>query len=629
MTDQTPPTAAPVTILELAKELRRAVYTSLDYHMFESKKQQAAFGRLCAAVARFNAGEQAALAAAPPPEGEKRDGGAIVTIRYGSKSLANMTWETSGAPAPFNTSIAIPFHKDGLESNEIEVTTFDGSQVKFSLSDRDMISLGGSVPPPPPAPDGLAELTKRFIDYRAEVLQEITEVRNDVSSLTTGVRSQWGDIMKTRERLDAHDAALKKVRDAQANAQPILDRLAWMRARGVLAPTPPDPAPDLATATLQGSPDEVYSLDARSLPHDDEPDLSISGTIDEAIEQDRQDALDAHNATLDGLEERINALWRHIQHIESVRGKKYMKVANRVTSLENPPRESIFPDGLVEWVTELDKRIHQYHSHQVQYNRKIAQRVTKAESLLAKHQQRMDTFYDYHLEQRKRIDAHDAALKEVRDQIGWIQDALDTQADHISDLHAAPTLPDPAPDDVTGRPDVTSDDAMMANLRQRDSNRDLDARRARDVERLVIAEADAEDDKLATEIRHCLDHIQGKDLYEFGGWVADHLRESGLIPAPALVEHAIYAAIVDERAAQAAKWGRQRHSWPEWLSILAEELGEASQAANQAHWAKNDCVRNARTDALREELVQVAAVAVQIIEHLDEVAAGQGGTDHE
>ncbi len=66
-----------------------------------------------------------------------------------------------------------------------------------------------------------------------------------------------------------------------------------------------------------------------------------------------------------------------------------------------------------------------------------------------------------------------------------------------------------------------------------------------------------------------------------------------------------------ERFAQDRRWGEQNHAPMEWLSILGEEMGEACQAANKAHW--ND----ASWDDYRTELVQVAAVACAAIECLD------------
>lgn len=77
------------------------------------------------------------------------------------------------------------------------------------------------------------------------------------------------------------------------------------------------------------------------------------------------------------------------------------------------------------------------------------------------------------------------------------------------------------------------------------------------------------------------------------------------------------AAVRAERARQHARWGEQRHRWCEWLSILAEEVGEAAHEANQATWRDNPWPH---LDGLRVELIQVAAVCAAIVEHIDEAA---------
>lgn len=79
----------------------------------------------------------------------------------------------------------------------------------------------------------------------------------------------------------------------------------------------------------------------------------------------------------------------------------------------------------------------------------------------------------------------------------------------------------------------------------------------------------------------------------------------------------IYAAIDDERDAQARKWDRP-HPWGHGdcsspavhytvkVAVLAEEVGEVARAVLDVE----------RTDRLRTELVQVAAVAVAWLEAL-------------
>lgn len=73
-----------------------------------------------------------------------------------------------------------------------------------------------------------------------------------------------------------------------------------------------------------------------------------------------------------------------------------------------------------------------------------------------------------------------------------------------------------------------------------------------------------------------------------------------------------------ERRKQDAKWGPQNHSPIEWIAILGEEFGEASKEALEHHWeGKHYPVDADRLHRLREELLQVAAVAVAAIESLD------------
>lgn len=76
---------------------------------------------------------------------------------------------------------------------------------------------------------------------------------------------------------------------------------------------------------------------------------------------------------------------------------------------------------------------------------------------------------------------------------------------------------------------------------------------------------------------------------------------------------AIYTDITAERDSQDAKWGRQYHSMPVWSAILTEECGEVAEAALGVVF--ND--ESEHLPHLREELVQVAAVAVQMIEKID------------
>lgn len=84
-----------------------------------------------------------------------------------------------------------------------------------------------------------------------------------------------------------------------------------------------------------------------------------------------------------------------------------------------------------------------------------------------------------------------------------------------------------------------------------------------------------------------------------------------------LTDQAIHL-VVQERQQQDEKWGLQRHSWPEWITILTEEVGEAAQAANNEHWHPDGDLSR-----LKEELVQVAAVAVAMVEHIEELESSR------
>lgn len=74
----------------------------------------------------------------------------------------------------------------------------------------------------------------------------------------------------------------------------------------------------------------------------------------------------------------------------------------------------------------------------------------------------------------------------------------------------------------------------------------------------------------------------------------------------------VLAMVKKERQRQDDMWGYpQNHHPMEWLSILAEEFCEFAQAINQALFGGDGDL----THAL-EEAIEVAAVAVAIVQHL-------------
>lgn len=72
----------------------------------------------------------------------------------------------------------------------------------------------------------------------------------------------------------------------------------------------------------------------------------------------------------------------------------------------------------------------------------------------------------------------------------------------------------------------------------------------------------------------------------------------------------------DERHAQDEKWGEQNHALPIWHLVLAEEVGEVAEAILEGR-ASGNYSRERHIQDIREELVQVAAVAVAVIEYID------------
>lgn len=68
----------------------------------------------------------------------------------------------------------------------------------------------------------------------------------------------------------------------------------------------------------------------------------------------------------------------------------------------------------------------------------------------------------------------------------------------------------------------------------------------------------------------------------------------------------VLVEVFRERERQDDLWGQQDHDESVWMTILMEEVGEAAKA----------CFEN-DTDNYREELVQVAEVAVAMVEAFD------------
>ena len=68
----------------------------------------------------------------------------------------------------------------------------------------------------------------------------------------------------------------------------------------------------------------------------------------------------------------------------------------------------------------------------------------------------------------------------------------------------------------------------------------------------------------------------------------------------------IAAQIRMERRRQIEKWGTNHHPPDTYIRVLGEEFGEVCRAANDRQWHN-----------YREELIQVAAVAVRMVQSFD------------
>lgn len=79
-----------------------------------------------------------------------------------------------------------------------------------------------------------------------------------------------------------------------------------------------------------------------------------------------------------------------------------------------------------------------------------------------------------------------------------------------------------------------------------------------------------------------------------------------------LVDNGVLYDVLKERFRQDARWGEQNHRQMIWLGILAEEFGEAAKEINELYFNRAWSVAR-----LRNELIQVAAVAVAMVESLD------------
>ena len=74
--------------------------------------------------------------------------------------------------------------------------------------------------------------------------------------------------------------------------------------------------------------------------------------------------------------------------------------------------------------------------------------------------------------------------------------------------------------------------------------------------------------------------------------------------------------IAQRRYEQFAKWGEQEHTWSEWATILGEEYGELCEAINETVLNNATKPELGGLDNMANEVIDVAAVALQMLEYL-------------
>lgn len=78
----------------------------------------------------------------------------------------------------------------------------------------------------------------------------------------------------------------------------------------------------------------------------------------------------------------------------------------------------------------------------------------------------------------------------------------------------------------------------------------------------------------------------------------------------------VFDDIDSERERQVALFGEQNHHPAYWLAVLGKQVGQLGEAIVQREWAAEH-LKARMLDKVRTEAIQVAAVAVAIIEAID------------
>lgn len=82
-------------------------------------------------------------------------------------------------------------------------------------------------------------------------------------------------------------------------------------------------------------------------------------------------------------------------------------------------------------------------------------------------------------------------------------------------------------------------------------------------------------------------------------------------------KESIFKEIREERNRQDRKWGEQKHKPIEWVALLTEEVGEVAKEAADCYFNNKKEEPITILKRYRDEVIQVAALAVSMIESLD------------
>lgn len=75
--------------------------------------------------------------------------------------------------------------------------------------------------------------------------------------------------------------------------------------------------------------------------------------------------------------------------------------------------------------------------------------------------------------------------------------------------------------------------------------------------------------------------------------------------------------VIEERGRQEDQWGDQNHHPAYWLAILGKQVGQFGSTVLDREWESPDHTGVSADMKMRHEAVQVAAVALKIIEVID------------